>query len=431
MAESFGSRFKNAWDVFTNRDTNPTLGTTIDIGSGYTRRNDQRRTTTVRYKDVVNTIYTQLGIDIAAVNVRHVRLDDDNERFIGYVDSGLNECLSVSANIDQTGRAFMQDAAMTMCQEGHVAIVAVETDFSPLITGGYQVRQLRAGVVTEWYPQHVRVKVYNEKNGMQEEVTLPKASVAICENPLFSVMNEPNSNLQRLTRKLSLLDSADEQAGSGKLDMIIQLPYTIRTDKKREEAETRRKDIEFQLSGSKYGIAYADGSERITQLNRPVENNLLKHVEYLTSMVYSELGLTDAVFKGTADEATMVNYFNRTIEPMISAISDSLHRTFLTKTARKQHQAVRFFRDPFKLVPIGSIAEIADKFTRNEIMSANEMRGVIGLRPSKDPKADELRNSNISRAKDESLANEEPIGEEYEEVEEPEYITYNTADYEQ
>jgi hypothetical protein len=345
---------------------------------------------------------TRVAMDVAAIDIKHVRLDD-NERYSETIKSGLNECLSIEANLDQTGRALKQDIVMSMFDEGCVAIVPVDTTINPRKSNSYDILSMRVGKIVEWYPEHVKVKLYNEKTGEKEDVVVPKKTVAIVENPLYSIVNEKNSTLQRLIRKLNLLDAVDEQSGSGKLDLIIQLPYTIKSDTKREQAEKRRADIENQLTGSKYGIAYADATERITQLNRPIENNLMKQIEYLTNLLYSQLGITQAIMDGTADEKTMLNYYNRTVEPIVSAIVDEMKRKFLTKTARSQRQTILAFRDPFKLVPVNDIAEIADKFTRNEIMTSNEIRQVIGLKPSDDPKADQLINSNISQPTDESM----------------------------
>jgi hypothetical protein len=334
-------------------------------------------------------------MDVASIDIRHVQLDDKG-RYLDTRDSGLNTCLSIEANKDQTGRAFKQDLVMSMLDEGVIAIVPVDTSIDPTSTDSYDILSMRVGKITQWYPNHVKVKLYNDNTGLKEEVLLPKSKVGIIENPLYAIVNEPNSTMQRLIRKLNLLDSIDEQSGSGKLDLIIQLPYIIKSEARKKQAEDRRKDIETQLSGSKYGIAYTDGTERITQLNRPVENNLMKQIEYLTSMLYSQLGINQSVLDGTADEKTMLNYTNRTIEPIISAIVDEMKRKFLTKTARTQRQSIQYFNDPFKLVPVNDIAEIADKFTRNEIMSSNEIRQVVGLKPSDDPKADQLVNSNLN-----------------------------------
>lgn len=392
MGESIGARLKHAWNAFTSRD--PT--TERDTGPSYYYRPDRPRFSRGNERSIVTSVYNRIALDVAAIDIKHTRLDE-NGRYMEDIDSGLNNCLNLEANIDQTGRAFMQDVVMSMMDEGCVAIVPVDTTLNPLYTGGYDINSMRVGKIVQWYPRHVKVRVYNDKTGEKQEIKLPKNMVAIIENPLFAVMNEPNSTLQRLVRKLNLLDYIDEQSGSGKLDLIIQLPYIVKSEARRKQAEERRRDIERQLSGSKYGIAYTDGTERITQLNRPVENNLMKQIEYLTSMLYSQLGITQAIMDGSADEKAMLNYNNRTVEPIISAIVDEMKRKFLTKTARSQGQSIEFFRDPFKLVPIDNIAEIADKFTRNEIMSKNEFRQVIGMKPSDDPKADQLINSNISR----------------------------------
>lgn len=389
----FGERLQHAWNAFFNRD--PTV-VQRDMGYNYSYRPDRPRLSRGNERSIVTSIYNRIALDVAAIGIQHCMLDEHG-RYLDKRDSKLNECLSLSANIDQTGRAFMQDVVMSMLDEGCVAIVPVDTDVNPDDTSSYEILSMRTGKVTQWYPEYVRVQVYNDRTGRKEEILRPKSSVAIIENPLYAVMNEPNSTMQRLIKKLNLLDAIDEQSGSGKLDLIIQLPYIIKTDARREQAERRRKDIEMQLSGSKYGIAYTDGTERITQLNRPVENNLLKQIEYLTSMLYSQLGLTQSVMDGSADEKTMLNYNNRTVEPIVSAIVDEMKRKFLTKTARSQKQSISFFRDPFRLVPVNDIAEIADKFTRNEIMTSNEIRQVVGLRPSDDPKADQLVNSNISQ----------------------------------
>jgi hypothetical protein len=332
---------------------------------------------------------------VAAIDFKHVKLDED-ERYEETIKDGLNECLSLDANLDQTGRMFIQDAVMSMFDEGCVALVPIDTSINPYRTDSYDIHSIRTAKIVQWYPEHIKVQVYNEKTGKKEEKIVPKRKVAIIENPLYSVINEPNSTMQRLIRKLNILDSIDEQSGSGKLDLIIQLPYVIKTDARRDQAEMRRKSIEDQLAGSKYGIAYTDGTERITQLNRPVENNLMAQIEYLTSMLYSQLGITQAVLDNTADEQTMLNYYNRAIEPIVAALADEMQRKFLTKTARTRGHAIMFFRDPFKLVPVGKVAEIADSLTRNEIASSNEMRQVIGWKPSKDPKADELRNKNLN-----------------------------------
>lgn len=391
MGMSFGSRLKHAWNAFTGTD----YTTYQDVGPGYSSRPDRIRLTRGNERSIITSVYNRIALDVAALNVQHIRLDE-NGRFLSVIQDGLNTCLTVEANIDQTARAFIQDIVVSMLDEGCVAIVPVDTTYNPSVTGSYDIQTMRVGKILDWYPQHVRVRLYNERTGAKENILVPKSTVAIVENPLYAVVNEPNSTMQRLIRKLNLLDVIDEQSGSGKLDLIIQLPYVIKTEVRRQQAENRRKDIEAQLSGTKYGIAYADGTERITQLNRSVNNNLMSQIEYLTSMLYSQLGITQSILDGTADEKTMLNYNNRTIEPIISAIVDEMKRKFLTKTARSQSQSISFFRDPFKLVPVNDIAEIADKFTRNEIMTSNEIRQVIGMKPSDDPRADELRNKNLS-----------------------------------
>ena len=391
MGMSFGSRLKHAWNAFTGTD----YTTYQDVGPGYSSRPDRIRLTRGNERSIITSVYNRIALDVAALNVQHIRLDE-NGRFLSVIRDGLNTCLTVEANIDQTARAFIQDIVVSMLDEGCVAIVPVDTTYDPSVTGSYDIQTMRVGKILDWYPQHVRVRLYNERTGTKENILVPKSTVAIIENPLYAVVNEPNSTMQRLIRKLNLLDVIDEQSGSGKLDLIIQLPYVIKTEARRQQAENRRKDIEAQLSGTKYGIAYADGTERITQLNRSVNNNLMSQIEYLTSMLYSQLGITQSILDGTADEKTMLNYNNRTIEPIISAIVDEMKRKFLTKTARSQSQSISFFRDPFKLVPVNDIAEIADKFTRNEIMTSNEIRQVIGMKPSDDPRADELRNKNLS-----------------------------------
>ena len=389
----FIDRLRHGWNAFMNRD--PTRGFR-DYGASYGFRPDRTRLVRRNERSIVTSIFNRIALDAASISIQHCRLDE-NGRFLETIDSGLNTCLNIEANIDQTGRAFVQDAVMSMLDEGCVALVPVDTDLDPKVTGSYDILSIRTGRVVEWYPAHVRVNLYNDRTGRREDVTLPKSAVAIVENPLYAVINEPNSTMQRLIRKLALLDVTDEQTVSGKLDMIIQLPYIIKTEARRQQAEQRRKDIETQLASSKYGIAYADGTERITQLNRPVENNLLKQVEYLTNLAFSQLGMTQSILDGTADDKTMLNYYSRIIEPIVSAIVDEMKRTFLTKTARTQRQTIMFFRDPFKLVPINDIAEIADKFTRNEIMTSNEIRQIIGMKPSSDPKADQLVNSNIAQ----------------------------------
>ena len=393
MDESFGSRIKHAWNIFMNKDPTDDYR---NRGESYYYRQDRPQRRRQVDRTIATSVFNRIAMDVSAIDIRHVQLDD-NGRYLGEIKSGLNECLSLEANIDQTGRAFIQDLVMSMFDEGVVAAVPIETTFDPSVTDSYDVKSIRVGKIVEWRPLEVKVNLYNERTGKRQDVWVPKRQAAIIENPLYSVINEPNSTMQRLIRKLSLLDAVDEQSSSGKLDLIIQLPYVIKTEAKRQEAEKRRKDIEMQLSGTKYGIAYTDGTERITQLNRPIENNLMKQIEYLTSMLYGQLGITQAVLDGTADEQTMLNYNNRTIEPIVSAIVNEFKRKFLTKTARTQMKSVMFFRDPFRLVPVSQIAEIADKFTRNEIMTSNEIRQVIGMKPSDDPKADQLVNSNISQ----------------------------------
>lgn len=393
METTISSRFKKAWNAFMNRD--PTSGYR-SVGPSYSYRPDRPRLTRGNERSIVTAIFNRIALDVASIDIRHCILDA-NGRFQSIKESGLNTCLSLEANVDQTGRAFIQDVVMSMLDEGCVAIVPVDTTLNPSDTAGFDILSLRTGKILEWYPAHVKVQVYNERTGKKEDIILAKRSVGIIENPLYAIINEPNSTMQRLVRKLNLLDIVDEQSGAGKLDLIIQLPYLIKTEARRQQAETRRKDIEMQLAGSKYGIAYTDGSEKVTQLNRPVENNLMKQVEYLTNMVYSQIGITQSILEGTADEQTMLNYTNRCIEPIISAIVDEMKRKFLSKTARTRSQTIMFFRDPFKLVPVNNIAEITDKFTRNEVMTANEIRQIIGMKPSDDPKADQLVNSNISQ----------------------------------
>ena len=388
----FLDRLQHGWNAFVkNRDPTPSYAC---YGDSYFYRPDRPRFTRGNERTITTSVYNRIALDVASIDVKHCRIDD-NGRFKSEITSGLNTCLNLEANLDQTGRAFRQDVVMSMLDEGCIAIVPIETTIDPKVSESYDISSMRVGKILEWYPAHVKVRVYNEKTGKKEDIVVPKKTVGIVENPLFAVINEPNSTMQRLIRKLALLDQIDEQSGSGKLDLIIQLPYVIKTEARRNQAEDRRKDIERQLSGSKYGIAYTDGTERITQLNRPVENNLMKQIEYLTSMLYSQLGITQTILDGTADDKTMLNYYSRTVEPIISAIVDEMKRKFLSKTARTQGQTILFFRDPFKLVPVNDIAEIADKFARNEIMTSNEIRQVIGMMPSDDPKADQLVNSNI------------------------------------
>lgn len=393
MEMNIGSRLKHAWNAFLNRDP-PGSG---HYGGGYSYRPDRMRYYRGSERTIINAIYNRIALDAASITINHVRLDENN-RFDEIIDSGLNYCLTEEANTDQTGRGLIQDIVMTFLEEGVAAVVPEKTDFDPRYSNSYEIYSMRVGVPVEWYPNHVRVRMFNELTGQREEITFPKKMVALIENPFYSVMNAPNSTMQQLVRKLALLDVVDEQAGSGKLDMIIQLPYVIKSQSRREQAEQRRSDIEKQLSGSKYGIAYTDGTERIVQLNRSLENNILKSIEYLMNMVYSQLGVTQEILNGTADEKTMNNYMNRIIEPVVSAIADEFKRKFLTKTARTQGQSIMCFHDPFRLAPVSMIAEMADKFTRNEIMTPNEIRQVIGMKPSKDPKSDQLVNRNIASA---------------------------------
>ena len=388
-------RLQHAWNAFVYNDNN--YVDPQNLGGLSTFKPDRVHFSRGVERSIVTSVYNRLALDVSSIAIKHVRLDE-NGRFKEEVDSGLQNCLNVEANIDQTGRAFLQDVVMSMLDEGCVAIVPVDTTIDPAKSGSYEINTMRTGKILEWYPAHVRVRVYNDKKGIHEELVLPKSAVAIIENPLYAVINEPNSTMQRLIRKLNLLDVVDEQTSSGKLDLIIQLPYVIKSEARRKQAEERRKDIEMQLSGSKYGIAYTDGTERITQLNRPAENNLMKQVEYLTSMLYSQLGLTQSIMDGSADDKTMLNYYNRTVEPILAAITDEIKRKFLTKTARAQKQTVMYFRDPFKLTPVVDLAEIADKFTRNEIMTSNEIRQIVGMKPADDPSADELRNKNLNQS---------------------------------
>lgn len=386
-------RIKHAWNAFVN-SPEASGGINPERIVAYGPRPDRPRLRYSNERSILSSILTRLSVDVAAIDIRHVRLDEAN-RYVEDVDSGLNNCLTLEANIDQAARAFRQDIALTLFDKGVAAVVPVDTTINPSVSGSFDIKTMRVGEIVSWSPQKVRVSLYNEARGIREEVTLEKKFVAIVENPLYAVMNEPNSTLQRLIRKLNLLDAIDEQSSSGKLDLIIQLPYVIKSESRRQQAEQRRKDIEFQLKGSQYGIAYTDGTEKITQLNRPAENNLLKQIEYLTAMLYAQLGLTEEVMNGTADEQAMLNYFNRSIEPVVTAIVEAMRRSFLTKTARTQRQSILSFRDPFKLVPINNIAEIADKFTRNEILTSNEIRSIIGIKPADDPEADKLKNSNM------------------------------------
>jgi len=399
---TLGSRLKHAWNALTSQDQT----TSWDIGPGYSRRPDRTRLHFSNERSIISSIYTRLGIDVAAANVRHVRLDEKG-RYAADISSLLNDCLTVEANIDQAARSFRQDIAMTLFDEGTVAIVPVDTTLDPTQTGSFDIKTMRVARIVNWFPRHVTVSLYNEAKGMRQDVTLEKKFVAIVENPLYSVMNEPNSTLQRLIRKLNLLDRSDDEVASGKLDIIIQLPYTIKSEARRQQAQQRRDDIEFQLRGSQHGIAYTDGTEKITQLNRPAENNLLEQIEGLTKQLYAQLGLTAEIMDGTADEKTMLNYLNRTIEPILDAIVEAMRRSFLTKTARSQGQSIMYFRNPFKLVPITDVAEIADKFTRNEIASSNDIRTAIGWAPSPDPKADKLVNANMPQG----MTDPAPVGD--------------------
>ena len=404
MENTIGSRLKHAWNAFVN-NRDPT-GYYQDTGPGYSYRPDRPRLTRGNERSIVTSVYNRIALDVSAINIQHCKLDE-NGRFVSTMNTKLNKCLNLEANIDQTGRAFIQDIVMSMLDEGCVAIVPVETTIDPKITESYDILSMRTGKILEWFPRHVRVRLYDERTGQKKDIVLPKSTIGIGESPLFAVINEPNSTMQRLIRKLSLLDVTDEQTASGKLDLIIQLPYIIKTDARRQQAEQRRKDIEMQLAGSKYGIAYTDGTEKITQLNRSLENNLMKQVEYLTNLLFSQLGITQTILDGTADEKTMLNYYSRTIEPIIAAIVDEMKRKFLSKTARSQNQSIMFFRDPFKLVPVNDIAEIADKFTRNEILTSNEIRQVVGFKPSDDPKADQLINSNLNQPDEKQAPPEE------------------------
>ena len=407
------TRLKHSWNAFMNRDPTNVFS---DIGSGYSNRPDRPRLTRGNERTIVTAIFNRIALDGASVSINHCRIDE-NGRYIGTIDSALNSCLNLEANIDQTGRAFMQDTIMSMLDEGCVAIVPVDTDIDPAESDSYKINSMRTGKILEWYPKHVKVRLYNERTGEKKEIMLEKKMVAIVENPLYAVINEHNSTMQRLIRKLSLLDSMDERISSGKLDMIIQLPYVIKTESRRAEANKRRSDLEEQLKNSTYGIGYIDGTEKIVQLNRPIDNNLMKQIEYLTSIVYSQLGITQAILDGSAGETEMLNYYTRTIEPIVSAIVDEMKRKFLTKTARAQKQTIRFFRDSFRLVPVSKIAEIAGVFTQNEILTANEVRQIIGMKPSDDPKADQLVNSNINQTGNTlQPVTEEPINEEMEDM---------------
>lgn len=408
MPETFITRFKHAWNAFMNRD--PTRYD-YEYGSGYSIRPDRVHLRGGNERTIVNSIITRIAIDAASTTIQHVRLDE-NGRFLEVIDSGLNNCLNVRANIDQTGRSFLQDMVQSMCDEGCVAVVPVDTDINPAKTDSYEIRSMRVGKIVQWYPNDIRVRLYNDRTGEKQEITVPKRTTAIIENPFYSIMNEPNSTMRRLNRKLSLLDITDEQTASGKLDLIIQLPYLVKSEARKKQANERRKEIEEQLTGSRYGIAYTDGTEHITQLNRSIENNLMNQVDYLTSMLYSQLGLTKGVLEGTASEEELTNYYNRTIEPIVSTIVNEFNTKFLTKTARTQKQTIYYFRDPFRLVPVAKLAEIADKFTRNEIMSSNEFRQIIGMKASGDPRADELRNKNMPMQDESAMPADEGYDEE-------------------
>lgn len=406
---SFSSRLKHAWNAFMSREppSDSLVSTYVDLGPGTSRRPDRSKLTRGKERSIINGVYNRIAIDCASVRISHARLDEDG-RYLTEIKSGLNTCLTLEANKDQTSRAFMQDVVMSMLDEGCVAIVPVDTSVNPVKNGSYDIHTLRTGRINQWYPDYVEVHIYNDREGKYEDIKVPKSLTAIVENPLYSIMNEPNSTLQRLIRKLNLLDAIDEQSGASKLDLIIQLPYIIKSEQRKAQAEKRRKEIEDQLANSKYGIAYTDGTEKVTQINRPVENNLMSQIEYLTTMLYSQLGITDTVMDGTADEKTMLNYNNRTVEPIVSAIVDEMKRKFLTKTARAQGQSIVSFKDPFRLVPVSQVAEIADKFTRNEILTSNEVRQIVGYRPVDDEKADELINKNITQQGQPTAYEEEP-----------------------
>lgn len=397
MSDAFVSRLKHAWNAFTNND--PTENFKMNTGPSYSTRPDRPRLSIGKDRSIITSIYNRIAIDVSALDIKHCKMNDEG-RYISDINSGINNCLTLEANIDQTGRALIMDITMSLLDEGVVAVVPIDTKIDPKKSGSYEIETMRTGKILEWKPQHVKVKMYNDKKGLHEEIWVPKKITAIIENPLYAVFNDQNSTMQRLIRKLALLDVTDEKTASGKLDLIIGLPYVIKTDARREQAERRRKEIEDQLVGTAHGIAYTDGTEKITQLNRPVENNLMSQIEYLTTQLFSQSGISNSIMDGTADEQTMLNYYNRTVEPIVSAITDELKRKFLTKTARTQNQSIEHFRDPFKLVPINGIAEIADKFTRNEILSSNEFRQILGVKPAKDPKADQLVNSNINQSKE-------------------------------
>lgn len=406
MEGTFGSRLKHAWNVLTNAQEYNSYSS-IDTGPGYTQRPDRPRLTMGNERSIITSIYNRIAMDVSALDFKHCRLNEEG-KYVSDMDTGLNSCLGLEANIDQSGRALIMDIVMSLLDEGTVAVVPVETDLKLNDSGSYDILTLRTAKIIEWKPAHVKVRIYNDRTGLPQELLLPKKSVAVIENPLYAVFNEKNSTTQRLVRKLSLLDVTDEKTASGKLDLIIGLPYVIKTESRRQQAEKRRTDIEDQLMNSKYGVAYTDGTEHITQLNRPVENNLMSQIEYLTNLLFSQSGISQSIMDGTAEEQTMLNYYNRTIEPIASAITEEFKRKFLTKTARTQGQSIEHFRDPFKLVPVNGIAEIADKFTRNEILTSNEMRQVLGMKPASDPKADELVNSNINQVKKETQNRDGP-----------------------
>lgn len=398
---SFSDRLSHAWNAFIDSEKDDLLFR--DLGPATSVRPDTPRTTRGNERSIINAVYNRIATDCAAIEIKHIRLDD-NGRYVSTEKSGLNNCLTLEANIDQTGRAFVQDIVMTLLDVGAAAIIPVDTTIDPKKSSSYEINTMRVGRIINFHPKHIDVELYNENTGHRQQISIPKTMAAIVENPFYATMNSPNSTMQRLIRKLNILDAIDEQSGSGKLDLIIQLPYIVKSDKKKEQAEERRKQIEDQLTNSKYGIAYTDGTEHITQLNRSVENNLMKQIEYLTTELYSQLGLTQEILNGTASDEAMLNYYNRTIEPIMSAIVDEMKRKFLTKTARTQNQSIKFFRDPFKLVPVSQIAEIADKFTRNEILSSNEVRQIVGLMPVNDAKADELRNKNLNETEGQQFA---------------------------
>jgi hypothetical protein len=389
-------KLKHGWNAFNDNQNIEYVNRTVDYGNSYGSRPDRRRGSSGNERSIVSAILTHIAMDVATINIKHVRLDE-NDRFVEGINSGLNNCLTIEANIDQAARHFRQDLVMSMFEQGVIAVVPIDTTLNPIQTGGYDINTMRIGEIVSWHPRHVKVRVYDDRpgQGKKHELLLPKDMVAIIENPLYAIMNEPNSTLQRLIRKLNLLDAVDEASGSGKLDLLIQLPYALKSDARKQQAEQRQADIQNQLKGSAYGIAYLDATEKVTQLNRPAENNMLAQIQYLTTMLYGQLGLTETVFNGTADEATMLNYHNRTVEPILGAVSEAFKRSFLTKTARTQRQSIEYYRDPFKLVSVKDLAEIADKFTRNAIFSSNEVRGLVGFKPSADPAADELRNKNI------------------------------------